>query len=133
MFDTGKNLPSRSRVTRILHLDRHCHVFCIVQSDQQLFLVQAGKRASVATGDLGARIFSGELSFRVRRRTPDKDKGCDIGYALAASSCEGAKSVERISCAESVRKALLAHTSPNGCNACAASDFPCGKETISAQ
>jgi hypothetical protein len=38
MFDTGKNLPACSRVTRILHLDRHSHVSCIVQSDQQLFL-----------------------------------------------------------------------------------------------
>ena len=24
----------------------------------------------------------------------EKDKGCDIGYALATSSCEGANSVE---------------------------------------
>jgi hypothetical protein len=27
-------------------------------------------------------------------RTREKGKGCDIGYALAASSCEGANSVE---------------------------------------
>jgi hypothetical protein len=41
------------------------------------------------------RIFSGGTTFaRARRRTLDKDKGCDIGYALAASSCEGADSVE---------------------------------------
>jgi hypothetical protein len=26
--------------------------------------------------------------------TLEKDKGCDIGYALATSSCEGANSVE---------------------------------------
>lgn len=30
MFDTGKNLAARSRVTRILHLDRHCHVSLIL-------------------------------------------------------------------------------------------------------
>src|ERR1700688_14964 len=42
MFDTGKNLAARSRVTRILHLDRHCHVSFIVQSDPQLFLEQTG-------------------------------------------------------------------------------------------
>src|ERR1019366_9463956 len=42
MFDTGKNLPARSGVTRILHLDRHCHVFRIVQSDRQLVLEQTG-------------------------------------------------------------------------------------------
>ncbi len=43
MFDTGKNLAARSRVTRILHLDRHCHASYIVQSDHQLFLEQTGK------------------------------------------------------------------------------------------
>jgi hypothetical protein len=37
---TGKNLAVRSKVTPILHLDRHCHVSRIVQSNQQLFLVQ---------------------------------------------------------------------------------------------
>jgi hypothetical protein len=42
MFNTGKNLPARSGVTRILHLDRHWHISCIVQSDQQLFLEQTG-------------------------------------------------------------------------------------------
>jgi len=112
MFDTGKNLPARSRVTCILHLHRQCHVFCIVQSDQQLFLCLADgacqvlcgwfftivveKRASVATGDLGGEtIFGGTTFARARRRTLEKkDKGCDIGYALAASSCEGANNVE---------------------------------------
>jgi hypothetical protein len=28
------------------------------------------------------------------RGTPGKGKGCDFGYALAVSSCEGANSVE---------------------------------------
>jgi hypothetical protein len=42
MFDTGKNLPARSGVTRILHLDRHCHVSHIVQSGEQAFLGQTG-------------------------------------------------------------------------------------------
>ena len=31
---------------------------------------------------------------RVAVRMSEKDKGCDIGYALATSSCEGANSVE---------------------------------------
>src|SRR5713226_2408406 len=59
MFDTGKNLPARSRVTRILHLNRHCHVSCIVQSDQQLFLEQTGDMAVTVemqnTGDSRTR------------------------------------------------------------------------------
>jgi hypothetical protein len=42
VFDTGKNLLARSMVTRILHLDRHCHVLRIVQIDQQLFLERTG-------------------------------------------------------------------------------------------
>ena len=35
-----------------------------------------------------------EPPLRLRRGTLGKGKGCDIGYALAASSCEGANSVE---------------------------------------
>jgi hypothetical protein len=42
MFDAGKNLPAHSGIAGIVHLDRHCHVSRIVQSDQQLFLEQTG-------------------------------------------------------------------------------------------
>jgi hypothetical protein len=47
MFDAGKNLAARSRVTRILHLDRHGHIPFSVQSDQQLFLEQTGQAAQM--------------------------------------------------------------------------------------
>jgi hypothetical protein len=47
MFDAGKTLAARSRVTRILHLDRHGHIPFSVQSDQQLFLEQTGQAAQM--------------------------------------------------------------------------------------
>jgi hypothetical protein len=47
MFDAGKNLAARSRVTRILHLDGHGHIPFSVQSDQQLFLEQTGQAAQM--------------------------------------------------------------------------------------
>jgi hypothetical protein len=66
----------------------------------------------VATGDLGARIFSGEpLLRRYRRRTLEKGKGCDIGYALAANSCEGVISVE--TCTVTALDAITAFAVPN--------------------
>ena len=47
MFDAGKNLASRSGVTHILHLDRHCPAPFSVQSHQQLFLEQTGQAAQM--------------------------------------------------------------------------------------
>jgi hypothetical protein len=49
-----------------------------------------------------------ELKKRIRRR---KGKGCDIGYALAASSCEGAHSVE--ACTVTAPDAITAFAVPN--------------------
>ena len=40
-----------------------------------------------------------------------KSKGCDIGYALAASSCEGANSVE--ACTVTALDAITAFAVPN--------------------
>jgi hypothetical protein len=48
----------------------------------------------VTTGDLGVRILFGEPLLRRVGQNSRKDKGCDLGYALAARSCEGANSVE---------------------------------------
>ena len=62
----------------------------------ELFLTilveKAGERGNGRSR--GENIFRGTACGRVRRRTLDKDKGCDIGYALATSSCEEANSVE---------------------------------------
>jgi hypothetical protein len=41
----------------------------------------------------------------------EKGKGCDIGYALAASSCEGANSVE--ACTVTALDAITAFAVPN--------------------
>jgi len=75
--------------------------------------ILVGKRVSVAEGHLGARIFSVEPLLRglVRRRTLGKGKGCDIGYALAISSCEGANSVE--ACTVTALDAITAFAVPN--------------------
>ena len=48
---------------------------------------------------------------KVRRRTLGKGKGCDIGYALAISSCEGANSVE--ACTVTALDAITAFAVPN--------------------
>jgi len=44
MFDTGKNLAARSRVSRILHLDRHCHVsyYLLYKATINYFLEKTG-------------------------------------------------------------------------------------------
>jgi hypothetical protein len=86
-----------------------------VQSDQQLFLVQAGKASRMApiksclngssrfllkSEPAGQQQISGQEHFLencfsgLGEEHQIRDKGCDIGYALAASSCEGAHSVE---------------------------------------
>jgi hypothetical protein len=54
------------------------------------------KGVSVATVDLLAGIFFCGTAFARAscEETRGKGKGCDIGYALAISSCEGADSVE---------------------------------------
>jgi hypothetical protein len=44
-------------------------------------------------------------------RSTTKGKGCDIGYALAASSCEGANSVE--ACTVTALDAITAFAVPN--------------------
>ena len=44
-------------------------------------------------------------------RKREKGKGCDIGYALAANSCEGANSVE--TCTVTALDAITAFAVPN--------------------
>jgi len=58
----------------------------------------------------------GENSLRNRyceqsRKNTRKGKGCDIGYALAASSCEGANNVE--ACTVTALDAITAFAVPN--------------------
>ena len=54
-------------------------------------------------------------------RTLEKDKGCDIGYALAISSCEGANSVE--TCTVTALDAITAFAVPNPNNSSQSSRF----------
>ena len=63
--------------------------------------------------DLGIKIFSLEPLLRelLRRETLGKGKGCDIGYALAIRSCEGANSVE--TCTVTALDAITAFAVPN--------------------
>ena len=53
------------------------------------------------------RLFLGELPNGM----PKNRKGCDIGYALAASSCEGANSVE--TCTVTALDVITAFAVPN--------------------
>jgi hypothetical protein len=55
--------------------------------------------------------FAGNRYCRVLKRTLTKGKGCDIGYALAANSCEGANSVE--ACTVTALDAITAFAVPN--------------------
>jgi hypothetical protein len=68
------------------------------------------KLESVATGDLGERIFSVESLLQLRESW-EKGKGCDIGYALAANSCEGAFGVD--ACTVTALDAITAFAVPN--------------------
>jgi len=72
------------------------------------FLLKGGR--ALPTGDLGAGIYSGRPALRQRRK-PGKSKGCDIGYALATSSCEGANSVE--ACTVTALDVIVAFAVPN--------------------
>jgi hypothetical protein len=75
-----------------------------------LFPILVEREESVARGDLGARIYFGRSGLRQRRKL-GKGKGCDIGYALAACSCEGANSVE--ACTVTALDAITAFAAPN--------------------
>src|SRR6266576_6365091 len=57
-----------------------------------------------------ARLATGP-NVRVRLCTSENSKGCDIGYALAASSCEEANSVE--ACTVTALDAITAFAVPN--------------------
>ena len=50
-------------------------------------------------------------NMRVRLCTSENSKGCDIGYALAASSCEGANCVD--ACTVTALDAITAFAVPN--------------------
>jgi hypothetical protein len=75
VFDTGKNLAARSRVTRILHLDRNGHISYIVQSDHQLFLEQTAKDlADEAQSSHGWTVLHKSLSKGERGNATSRDK-----------------------------------------------------------
>jgi len=48
---------------------------------------------------------------REGKRNAENNKGCDIGYALAASSCEGANDVD--ACTVTALDAITVFTVPN--------------------
>jgi hypothetical protein len=66
------------------------------------FLLKIGTGTIRAAKRIGGRAKTGR---------PTKGKGCDIGYALAASSCEGANSVE--ACTVTALDAITAFAVPN--------------------
>jgi len=65
-----------------------------------------------ATLKLGSGIQEGRLRLRILDWSAKKNsKGCDIGYALAASSCEGANRVD--ACTVTALDAITAFAVPN--------------------
>ena len=133
MLDTGKNLPARSIVTRILYLNCHCHsAYCTkcpptiplstpvktsLLTSSQLYLdgasqIPVKKRVSGATGTRDENISYGTAFARVTsEENARKGKGCDIGYALAINSCEGVNNVD--ACTVTALDAITAFTVPN--------------------
>jgi hypothetical protein len=77
---------------------------------ERFFANPVEKGASVAQGHLAARIFPGRRPCG-NLRTLGKRKGCDIGYALAVSSCEGAFSVD--ACTVTALDAITTFAVPN--------------------
>ena len=65
-----------------------------------------------ATLKIGSGIQEGRLRLRILDWSAKKNsKGCDIGYALAASSCEGANRVD--ACTVTALDAITAFAVPN--------------------
>jgi hypothetical protein len=58
-------------------------------SFNELFTVAVEKRMRLEAQSLGRQLFA-----EVSRASLGKGEGCDIGYALAANSCEEANSVD---------------------------------------
>jgi hypothetical protein len=71
------------------------------------------RRVIVESGHLGTKTISVKPHLRglARRRPLGKGKGCDIGYALAISSCEEANSVD--ACTVTALDAITAFAVPN--------------------
>ena len=63
------------------------------------------------TGDVRRRFFRELCAKLTNPINGGIGKGCDIGYALAASSCEGAHSVE--ACTVTALDAITAFAVPN--------------------
>jgi len=83
------------------------HRFAVVVSICTLFLVVAG--GLVTSNDAGLSVPDWPLSYG--SWMPPMIGGCDIGYALAASSCEGAFSVD--ACTVTALDAITAFAVPN--------------------
>jgi hypothetical protein len=76
------------------------------------FVLKTGENATKKTraGDVDSRRPKRKSGY-TRSSAPDKGKGCDIGYAPAASSCEGANSVD--TCTVAALDAITAFAVPN--------------------
>ena len=75
---------------------------------------EASRRSSEMPGEnrgIDAVHFGTAPNVRMRLDAPENSKGCDIGYALAISSCEGANSVD--ACTVTALDAITAFAVPN--------------------
>jgi hypothetical protein len=97
-----------------------CHQLCATSGSVLIHHVVAPVLLGCAPGHDGYLPRSGAVQARTEGaskgsrgdcKQPEKEKGCDIGYALAASSCEGANSVD--ACTVTALDAITAFAVPN--------------------
>ena len=94
------NVPAQLRVPEILQIDRHSHrTVILLKSSLSLCQCKPVKAAR-----------SGAVQRAVEQASENR-KGCDIGYALAIGSCEGANSVE--TCTVTAPDVITAFAAPN--------------------
>jgi hypothetical protein len=122
VLDAGDNVPAQLRISQILQFnpDSHCIAilseWCIAQQP-----VQTGQScAGWPSQALPRMTYSQFLLIKMRidkkqlRHSSENGKGCDIGYAPSASSCERANSVDACTVAALDVITAFAVPNPNG-------------------
>ena len=135
VFDSRSNFPAQLSIAEILQFD--CHPFHCILSPEALPIRGANRSKLSATGSRthhehaysqfvlkprgNATKKTGACDVEPRRPkkqvrlraipTPKNGKGCDIGYAPATSSCEGANRVD--ACTVAALDAITAFAVPN--------------------
>ena len=118
VLDAGDNFLAQLRISKVLQFDRDSHRAILSKRPGAQLSVQTGQScAGWASQPLPRMTYSQFLLIKVRIEEKEfyegfgqNRKGCDIGYALAASSCEEANSVE--TCTVAALDAITAFAVP---------------------